>query len=399
VTKAWLFLLGLLTQFVTCADRHLDRARWSLDPVPVARGTEVRDAGMIGEQQFVIVGGRWELWEPRAVVRVDAGGKTHPLPLPTRDVSGCRGEALHADGEAWRYSGCSGNGVQFAGSSGSVAFVEEDSTLRAHEWMPFDDAEGGVLLSVGPDRRTAVVKVVTPGGIERTLGSFDRGSDTWSMEPGEAVRLGEERVAIITIESWGAEPVNSSLMLRVFEGEELTTTRIAFIEGSWRSVDAVAGPSGELVVAASPSDRTGIVTMVIDPSRPEAATIHRISGTASIFHDPGVKLIATGGRFAVGWIDFEDRTVRLAEFDARRVLPAMTVGDDAGAPHFPLLSLVHASGEEPSDIAVFWTSNDGNVMMRRLPEPLTGSLLASELLNRLSARIDRLLGRDAGAEP
>ena len=363
--------------------------------MPVARGTEVRDAAMLGDQQVVIIAGRWELWEPRAVVRVDVDGKPHSLPLPVRDVNVCYGEAVRADGEGWRYSGCSGNGVQFAGSSGSVTFVEEESPLHAHEWMPFDNAEGGVLMSVGPDRRTALVKIVTPSGIERTLGTFDRGSDTWGTEPGAAVRLVEERIAVITIESWGAEPAGSSLMLRVFDGEEMTTTRIAFIEGSWSSVDAVAGPAGELVVAASPSDRTGIVTMVIDPSRPEQPTMHRVPGTASIFHHPGVQVIATGGRFAASWVDADDHTVQLAEFDARHVLPPVTIGEGAEGPHFPLLSIVHAPGED-QDLAVFWTTNDGNVMMRRIPAPATGSLLASELLSRLSAQIDRLLGRDAG---
>lgn len=360
--------------------------------MPVARATDVRDAGMVGDQQVVIVAGKWELWKPRAVVRVDAGGKAHPLPLAARDISGCFGEALHTDGEAWRYSGCSGDGVQFAGSAGPVTHVQEESGLSVREWMAFDDAEGGVLLSAAPDGRTVVAKIVTPGGIERTLGSFDRGSDVYSTEPGEAVRIGEERIALITIESWGADPVGSSLMLRVFSEGEITITRLAFTEGSWNAIDAVAGPDGELVVAAAPSDRTGIVTIVVDPSRPEAATTHRISGTGTIFGGPAVQLIATGGRFAVAWIDAGDRTVRLAEFDARRVLPAVTVGDGAGGQQFPLLSLVPAAGEEPRDLAVFWTSNDGSVMMRRLPQPVTGSLFAGELLARLSERLDRLTG-------
>ena len=358
--------------------------------MPVAHVTDVRDAGMLGDQQFVIVAGRAEQWEPRAVVRIDISGKADSLPLPARESRGCDGEALHAEGEAWRYSGCSGHGVQFAGSSGSVTFVEEESRLWVREWMPFDDTEGGVLLSMEPDGRTAVAKVVTPGGIERTLGSFDRGSDVHGTEPGKAVRLGEKRIGLVTIESWGVEPPQSSLMLRVFENGEIVTTRVAFTESSWVSVDAVAGPGGELAVVAAPSDRIGVVTMVVDPSRPEP-TMHRISGSATIFHHPGVQLIAAGGRFAVTWIDAEDHTVQLAEFDAHRVLPAVTVGDGADGPQFPLLSIVHAPGED-ADIAVFWTNNDGNVMMRRFPVPATGSLLASELLARLSERLDRLTG-------
>lgn len=357
--------------------------------MPVAHGTDVRDAVMVGDRQFVIVAGRPELWKPRTLVRVDLAGKEYSLPLPARDTAGCEGEGLHADGEAWRYSGCSGNGVQFAGSSGSATHVEEGSQVRAREWMPFDDAEGGVLLSRTADGRTVVAKVVTSGGIERTLGSFDRGSDVYGTEPGEAVRLGEDTIALITIESWNADPAQSSLMLRVFQKDEMATARIAFAESGWLSIDAVAGTGGELAVVAAPQDRSGIVTMVVDPSQPERAVTHRISGTATIMHHPGVQLVATGSRFAATWIDAEDHTVRLAEFEARRSLPAVTVAEAAGR-DFPLLSLVHAPGDEPADLAIFWTDDDGNVMMRRLPEPVTGSLLASELLGRFSAWLDCL---------
>ncbi|HEY0156684.1 MAG TPA: hypothetical protein VGF28_05265 [Thermoanaerobaculia bacterium] len=387
MTKVWLFLLGLLTQFVTCADRHLDRARWSFAPVPVARATDVRDAGMVADQQIVVVDGKWEQWEPRTVVRFDADGKANSLRLPARDTAGCYGEALHTDGEAWRYSGCSGNGVQFAGSDRGPVYVPDDSTAHAHEWMPFDDAEGGVLLSVERDGRTCVAKLVTPAGIEKTLGTFYRGSDTWTTEPGESLLLDEEKIAMITLEP---ERDQWALVLRVFDQGEITTSRIAVASGSWSSIEAAAGADGELVVVGVPYDTGGVVAFLIDPMQPDKPTVRHLSGATSTVASHTVCVIATGRGYAAAWID--NRTVHLAEFDTRRVLPAVRVGDGAGGQHFPLLSLVHTPGDEPRDVAVLWTSDDGNVMMRRLPQPVTGALVAGELLARLSERLDRLTG-------
>lgn len=354
--------------------------------MPVARITPLRAAGIVGDQQFVIVAGKWEQWEPRTVVLVDADGEAHSLPLPARDTPGCRGEALHADGEAWRYSGCSGNGVQFAAADRAPAYVTEDSTLRAREWMPFDDAAGGVLLSVQRDGRASVAKIVTPSGIGQTLGSFYRDSDTWTTESGEALRLGEETVAVITIEP---ERDRWALVLRLFDRGDITTSRIAVTSGGWSSIDAVAGTGGELAVVAVPYDTSGIVAFVVDPMQPAEPVVHHLSGATSTVAYPAVRAIATARGFAATWI--ENRAVRIGEFDRRRVLPPMTVAEGAGNDD-PLLALVHAPGEEPRDLAVLW-SGDGNVMMRRLPEPATGSLLATEVLARLSERLDRLTDR------
>jgi hypothetical protein len=375
LTKAWLLILGLLAQLATCADRHLDRAQWKLDPVPVAHVDRPIRAGMLESGQYILARRISEQLQPEELVRVDRGGQ-HPIAIPARDTT-CFGDGLAVEENTWRYSGCSGNGVQFVASNGGTTYVTNDSELFAREWMPFDEAEGGVLLSIAKDGRTAVLKIVMPGKAPEPLGTFDRGIDLWGTEAGEAVRLGEEKIAVVTIEPAGS--ADFSLMLRVVDHGETTTSTLATNSGGWASIDAVAGAAGELVVVAVPYERTGVVAFVIGEGAPVMHHLSRTTGMGGPY--PGVHAIATSGRFAAAWI--EDRTVRLAEFDARHALPAVTVSDDVNG-DASLLSLANGT--------IFWSAADGSVMMRTLPEPITGSLLASDLLGRLSRRIDRLIG-------
>ena len=90
---------------------------------------------------------------------------------------------------------------------------------------------------------------------------------------------------------------------------------------------------------------------------------------------PGLRLIALEDRFLAAWIEPEGGEVRIAEFDERFALPAVTLGTAGGG--VPGLAFGRAPGEAVRDVTLFWTGEDG-VMMRRLPVPPTGSLIASD---------------------
>lgn len=385
MTRLCLFFLGFLTQLASCADRHLHLSLLQMDPVPVARLDEARHAGMVGENQFILVSGKPDSWQPRTLVRIDGDASEQSLLLPTRNTP-CLGEALILRGPRWWYSRCSGNGVQFVSSEapGSPSFVAGDSALHPREWLPFEqDAPGGVLLSVEPDGRTVIASRVTPSGVQETLGRFDRGSTLWGSDRGQAVRLGTDSVALITIETSSSDPVHSSIVLRVIRNGDIATSRLAFHESGWASVAAAAGPNEHFAIVAAPFDESGVVALVVDPTQPDRATVRHLVRSAAAVPYPGLRLMANGNRFIATWIELREKTVRIAEFDAHIALPAVTVASDVGG-FVPLLSLGHSPGEQPRDVAVFWTGKGGNVMLRRLPEPPTGFVIASDLLRLFS---------------
>jgi len=382
VNRLWLFVLGFVAQFASCADRHLQLSQLKMDPVPVARLDDVRHAGMAGEYQFILVSGKPDSWQPRTLVRIDADANEHSLVLPTQDTA-CVGEALIVRGPRWWYSRCTGNGVQFVTSDaqGSPSFVaNDDPSLEPAEWLPFElDESSGVLLSVKKDQRTVIARRVTPAGIQETLGSFDRGSTIWGADPGEAVSLRGDRVALITIETASPNPTHSSIVLHVIRNGEIATSPVAFDESGWASVAAATGPDEKLAIVAAPHSGSGVVAVMVDPAQPDRATIRHLT------HSPaaGLRLMANGNRFIASWIRLRDLEVQIAEFDGRVVLPAMTVASPV-AGFLPAISLGHARGEDSRDITVFWTEDDGKVMLRRLPEPPTGFLIASDLLRAFS---------------
>lgn len=352
----------------------------------MARRDQVRHVGMVGENQFILVSGKPDSWQPRVLVRIDADASEHSLVLPTQDTA-CLGEALIARGTRWRYSRCTGNGVQFVSSDapGSPVFIaNNDPALHSTEWLPFEqDDTGGVLLSVEKDERTVIARRVTSSGIQETLGRFDRGSTLWGADRGQAVRLGSDGVALITIETTSSDPVHSSIVLRVIRNGEIATSRLAFHASGWASVAAAIGTNQQLAIVAAPFNPSGVLAVTVDPEQPDHPTIRHLTPAATGVTYFGLRLIANGDRFIASWIRSEDGEVQIAEFDRRLVLPAVTVANHV-AGFGPTISLGHAPDEDSRDITVFWTEDGGNVMMRRLPDPPTGSLIASDLFRAFS---------------
>jgi len=352
---------------------------------------------MVGENELIVVSGKPDSWQPRTIVRIEADGSEHPLVLPTQDTA-CVGEALIVRGARWRYSRCSGNGVQFVSSDapGSPVFVvTNDPALFPTEWLPFErDDSGGVLLSMEKDERTMVATVVTPSGIQETLGRFDRGSTLGGAERGQAVRLGPDAVALITIETGSSDAVQSSIVLRVMRNGGITTSRLAFHASGWASVAAAIGTNHQLAIVAAPFNQSGVLAVMVDPDQRDHSTTRRLTTAAVFVPSPGLRLIANGDRFIASWIRSRDGQVQIAEFDSRLVLPAVTVADHV-AGSGPAISLGHAPDEDSREVTVFWTEDGGNVMLRRLPEPPTGTLIASALLRVFS---DWALGRARSAE-
>ncbi len=320
------------------------------------------------------------------LVRIDEQANERTVSLSTQDTA-CVGEALTARGARWWYSRCNGSGVQFAGTGfPKPVFVAVDGSvgLEPREWLPFEEDEpGGVLLCVESDGRTVTAKTVTPSGIQGTLARFDRGSGVWGAQRGNAIRLGTGSVALITIETSSDDPAHSSLVLRVVQQGEIATTRLAFHQSGWASVAAAAGANGELAVVAAPFDESGVMALTVDPMNPDRATIRSLTQRAVAVPHPGLRLIASGNRFVASWIRLEDHAVQIAEFDRRLVLPALTVGDEA-AGFLPGISLGHSPDENLHEVTVFWTTDGAGVMLRRLPDPTTGSLIATDLLHAFS---------------
>jgi hypothetical protein len=357
-----------------------------MDAVRVARHDEVRHVGMVGENQFILVSGMPDSWRPRTLVRIDADANEHPLVLQTQDTA-CLGEALIVRGARWWYSRCTGNGVQFVSSDApdSPVFVaNNDPALHTSEWLPFEqDDPGGVLLSVENDERTVIARRVTPSGIQETLGRFDRGSTFWGSERGQAVRLGSDGVALITIETISSDPVHSSIVLRVLRNGEIATSRLAFHASGWASIAAAIGTNKQLAIVAAPFNPSGVLAVTVDPEQLDHPTIRHLMPAAVSVTYYGLRLIANGDRFIASWIRSGDGEVQIAEFNGHVVLPAVTVADHV-AGLAPAVSLGHAPGEDSREVTVFWTEDGGNVMLRRLPEPPTGSLIASALFRAFS---------------
>jgi hypothetical protein len=341
---------------------------------------------MIGENQFILVTGGPGTSEPRTLVRIDADADEQFPILRMRDTRRCIGEGLIMRGSRWWYSRCSGFGVQFVTSDapGSSSFVANDSALDPREWLPFEqDDPGGVLLSVEKDERTVVASAVTPSGIQETLGRFDRGSAIYGDRPGQAVRLGKDRVALVTIETTSPSyPAHSTIVLRVIQNSEIATWRVAFDESGWSSVAAAMGPNGELAIVAAPFDDRGPVAMVVDLTQADDVVTRRLAGTTAGSY-PALRLMVNGDRFIASWIRAPDGAVQIAEFNEGIALPPATLADHAGI-LTPALGLGHAPGDEPREIAVFWTEDGGNLMLRRLPQPPGGFLIASDLLRMFS---------------
>ncbi len=341
---------------------------------------------MVGENELILVSGKPDSWQPRTIVRIDADGNEHPLVLPTQDTA-CVGEALIVRGARWRYSRCSGNGVQFVSSDapGSPSFVvTNDPALYPTDWLPFEqDDPGGVLLSMEKDERTMVARVVTPSGIQGTLGRFDRGSTLGGAEGGQAVRLVPDAVALITIETGSSDTVQSSIVLRIMRNGEIATSRLAFHASGWASVAAAIGTNQQLAIVATPFNQSAVLAIMVDPEHPEHPATRPLTTEAVVAPSPGLRLIANGDRFVASWIRSRDGAVQIAEFERRLVLPAVTVADHV-AGSGPAISLGHAPDEDSRDVTVFWTEDGGNVMMRGLPDPPTGSLIASTLLRAFS---------------
>lgn len=376
LNKLCLSILVLLTQLVSCVSNQFQ----TVDPVPVSSTAEVRHVAMVGVDQFVLVTGKPESWRPRTIVRLGGDETERSVTLRTEET-GCVGEALVSGDARWWYSRCTGDGVQFVSSDAfdSPSFVRVSGGADPREWLPFyRDEPGGILLSVEDDERTTTARLVTRSGDQKIVGRFDRGSSGWGAEPGKAVLIGEDGVAVITIETAPSEPTQSSIVLRVMRDGDVAMSRIAFHDRGWASVAAAIDSAGDLAIVAAPFDGSGVVAVVLDPHRPEEAKVRHLSEAAAAAPFPGVRLTVHGARFVASWIRAEDSAVRIAEFDRRMALPAVTIAERAGG-SIPSISLSRSSANGNPELSVFWTGDDGGVMMRNLAEPPTGSLLAREL--------------------
>jgi hypothetical protein len=389
----WLLLAAVLAQVSTCASRNL---HWppERDALFSTQAGDIRHAVQVSDGHYVAVTGSKESWQPRTLVRTGPDGQERALALPTRDTS-CEGESLVATEGEWWYSRCVAGGVQFVTSSasGTLSFVAVDSPdLDIQEWLPFAESPGGVLLSASRgNERLVVATRIVPGEPRETLGTFDRGSSIWGAQPGRALRLSADRIALVTVETHKNDPSHSSIVLRQFQNGTVATAGVAYHERAWGPFDAAIGPDGTVAIVAAPFDLSGIVAFVLDAERPEEALQHRLSSSSSAAgYWPGVKLVHGQGRFIASWIDEKKGHVHVAEFDREVVLPTAVVADtslDSSS-----LSLGYVPDEGSPSVLVFWAEGN-SLFVRRLAAPPTGSLLASQIYRRAIERIAKFSDR------
>jgi hypothetical protein len=361
-----------LARFASCASGIVSLPLEEVHPVGATEtAANVRDVA--GGEELTVISGPENAWFPRTFTRE---GKTL-LSLPEEwSWCGHSGDyAVMREDGSWWYSRCAGDTARLivrlvtSESPSQAAAIEvAHPPTSARAWLPIrsKEIEGVLLTTLHESERTLRAGLVTRDGMKE-LGVLER-TDSVVIDPSiwQAHRLDEERIALVSID-FDNRMNSSAVLLRVFAGGEVTESRLRFDGGQHRyvSVASALAPDGSLAVVAASS--AAVAAMIVDPDDPTAAR-PRVLSTDRPERDD-LHLTVSGDRFVAGWRYRPDRTIRLAEFNRRLALPAVTVAEEADS----LIAL--RGGAEGVD--VYWRTT-GGIAHRRLPPQPTGYVVASE---------------------
>lgn len=324
-------------------------------------------------QHRIVVEGNAIRWGARRVVMDDA----RTLLQVPEEWSPCGGEALVTPpDEQWWYTRCGTQGGRFVISLASEA--RPNATLYAEEdrrdtrgWLPlFASEPGGVLLrAVNGDNTDLRAFLVTAASVKE-LGAIQRGrAEQIERSRWQAVRLGDERVAVAFLE--GA----SAVTLYTFSSGEVATTRLPFPQNTtYHAIAMAADDAGNVgIVAASASGAEGLVL----PSNGDATASH----ASAVLTNPAIenlRLIASGNMFVVAGTT-EDGAIAIGEFDAKHVVAsAIDAGGRVGdGDVFDII----AKGD--GGVALYWSAG-GRFFARELPAEPAAYLLAAEAAERFT---------------
>jgi hypothetical protein len=369
--------LLLATLITTFPIEHLHDAR------ALRASGVVRDLASLGGDDFIIASGPPDEWDGRELMRVHGEQVTPLLALPPTRPGVCRGSRLVTAAEGrWWFFRCNDEKVEFVTSSAPSRVSEVSVPERTFGVAPLagDQPAVVVVAPASPPEQLMKAELVTASG-RRPLGEFERsGHIAYFPTTWQAHRIDEKTIAVVSLEQ-GDRDAND-IVLRVFREEgEMTESRLPFLRNRYVAVASAYGEHGMAVVASTPTGG-GLVSMVFDPNTNEPRTAKPIdikgSDAQRLAHS-GSQIVPLGERFAVAWINMNDRGVRMSEFDRTMALPAARVADDTDEQgEGPMLR------QEEEGVSVFWSH--GAPMQRTLPAEAAGYLFATELWKRLGVR-------------
>lgn len=394
LSKLWIFLAPLV-ELVSFASgvlsipiEHVYEAATLTDNV-----VGVRDVAIVGDGQYVLVSGGGKPWDARQL-RVTTESQETLLSIMEGLPQSCTGEALLGRNDGgWWYSHCGGTPGEFL-----VHFISSDASSTptvtrlalgsrsVKLWLPVvGDEPSGVLLASSDTGELHLLAYLIAPGTTVELASFT-GGEYLGVERWQAVRLADERIALVSIEQ-DDRGNRSDVVLRVFsKGGVVVESRLQFEQHvQYAFVAAAVSEAGELAVVAARDDRV-VVGMTIDADAPQLGRpriLSNVEGAALPF--PGVVVASSGDRFVVSWVGASDRAVWLSELTPSFTYPAFRIGEGSDRYH-PVLALRHRS----DGIDVCWVGIEG-LTWRRLPEKPTGYFLAAGLWKRMWRAVDNAL--------
>lgn len=389
-------LLLVLAQFSSCASLLCPlRGEVRFAPRHVADSLSgIEDVVPLGDDDFLVASRPAD--RPTAIEVRRLRANTEELTVSTPPLAPADPTPLlfRGSGRSWfsREGDSGAAGVVVFATEGVPAARPGVVKLTRREpavWLPIaGDEPRGIEVSIGDEQPALHLDEVTPGGIKE-LGAFDWWevgykqsllSSRWSAEA-----LGTDRVAIVAVD--GPEG-QMTLRLRVVGGAEPVETALPCAAAAIDYPLATAVDGSQTLAIVGVSAKREVVALLVDADRPGAARCRVISPpgeTAAnpVFGTPAV--VWTGEDFVASWIR-DDGAVRACEFGDLRTTPIpLTIATGADVER-PLRQMLHANGEE---VTFVWNERHGGVVVRRMPEKVTGFVVAEDFWRFVCALFER----------
>jgi hypothetical protein len=285
--------------------------------------------------------------------------------------------------------------VFFVSSNGDRIEQKRVKLIRRYPqvWLPIPGEEPrGIEISVAPEQPSLHIDEITPSGA-KPLASFawwqtsdyiqNDGPTLWSAQA-----LDRGRVAVVAIDG---PPRAMTLRLRIVGGEEATESVLPCSVPLDQLLVTALGAAGRLAIVALSKERE-VVAIIADVDQPQSARCRVISAAGERAAQPGFgtpAVVWAGEGFVASWIR-DDGTVRACELGNLRVPPfVIDVGEGADVT-FPLRQLLFADGEY---VTFVWRERGGELVLRRMPNNLTGYAVATEFWHLLCGAFEKTGGK------